>query len=323
VAVAPEVSLSGVPVGRYAPSPTGALHLGNLRTALAAWAWARSRGGKFLLRIEDLDGPRVKPHAEERQRGDLQRLGIEWDKEQSRQSSRTDAYTLALGRLGAMGYAYPCFCSRKDIEAAASAPHGEEGSVRYPGMCANLDEKAAEARVRAGRQHAFRVRVERAPKEWHDEFCGDFAADLENLGGDFVVRRADGLFAYQLACALDDACDGINEVLRGADLLESAPRQAWLLKLLDCRVPSYAHIPLLLGENGVRLSKRDGADDLGAFLSAGYDATAIRSYLAHTLGQCEAGERVSAAELARRFDLSKVPRNQVQVSRATMSLFRP
>ncbi|MDK2972958.1 MAG: glutamyl-tRNA synthetase [Candidatus Sumerlaeota bacterium] len=295
------------PTGRYAPSPTGALHLGNLRTALAAWAFARSRGGRFLLRIEDIDTPRVQAGCEREQLRDLQALGIDWDGEPLRQSGRTSLYAEYTRRALEAGAAYPCFCSRKDIQLALSAPHAEEGTAAYPGTCRDLDAAEVARRLGEGRRHSLRLRVDRAPATFADGFAEEAPPPLA-ASGDFVIRRADGLFAYQLACAVDDALSGVTEVLRGDDLLDSGARQAWLLRCLGLPVPSYYHIPLMMDSGGGRLSKRAGSDDLSAYLAAGVDATAVRSYLAWTLGQCGPGERLTPAELASRFRLEAIPR---------------
>ncbi len=304
-------SNSAKPVGRYAPSPTGALHLGNLRTALAACGFTRSRGGKFLLRVEDIDEPRVRNGAEARQLQDLCALGIEWDEEPWRQSERSAIYREYLDRLRADGKIYPCFCSRKDIQAALSAPHREDEAQGYPGLCADLDAATVEERQNRGDQHAWRLRVAHAEKLFHDEFAGEVPVDLPREGGDFVVHRADGLFAYQFVCALDDALSGVTEVLRGEDLLDSGARQQFILQTLGIAPPAYWHIPLMHGPDGKRLSKRDGADDLSYFLLHGADETAVRSYLAWTLGQCEKRERLEMKEFVNRFDITKVPHNAV------------
>jgi len=306
-------------VGRYAPSPTGALHLGNLRTALAAWAFARSRGGRFLLRVEDLDRPRVLAGAEQTQLDDLRALGIDWDDEPLRQSERDAVYRDALDRLRAADAAFPCFCSRKDIRMAASAPHAEDAVAGYPGTCRRLSADEAANRVAAGEQHCWRLRTEGAPATFDDGFAGSVAVPL--AGDDFVVCRADGLFAYQLACAVDDAVSGVTEILRGDDLLDSGARQAWLLSRLNLPVPAYFHIPLMLGPDGARLSKRRGSDDLAGFLAKGADATAVRSYLAWTLGQCERGERLAPEQLAARFAVERIPRVPARFVESDLAAF--
>src|SRR3954451_8448257 len=223
----------GTMTGRFAPSPTGDLHLGNLRTALLAWLFARSAGGRFFMRVEDLDAGRVRPGAEERQLADLRALGIDWDGPVVRQSERLDLYADALGRLDT----YPCFCTRAEIREAASAPHGPVGA--YPGTCRELSERERAEREAAGRPPALRVRA-------------DGSVD------DFVVRRGDGAFAYNLAVVVDDAEMGVDQVVRGDDLADSTPRQMWLCRALDLALPDYVHVPLVLGPDGARLAKRHG-----------------------------------------------------------------
>jgi glutamyl-tRNA synthetase len=235
--------------GRYAPSPTGDLHVGNLRTALLAWLFARSAGGRFLMRMEDLDSQRVRPGMEERQLADLAAIGIDWDGPVVRQSERRSLYEDALDRLDT----YPCFCTRAEIREAASAPHGPVGA--YPGTCRELS--AAERRVREalGRPPALRVRAQGAHVEVVDLMLGSVSGTVD----DFVVRRGDGVFAYNLAVVVDDADQRVDQVVRGSDLADSAPRQAWLARTLGFAEPIYAHVPLVLGPDGKRLAKRHGA----------------------------------------------------------------
>src|SRR3954466_5128148 len=225
---------AGTMTGRFAPSPTGDLHVGNLRTALLAWLFARSAGGRFLMRMEDLDTGRVRPGIEERQLADLAALGIDWDGPVVRQSERLPLYEAALERLDT----YPCFCTRAEIREAASAPHGVVGA--YPGTCRSLSAAERAALEASGRPPALRVRA-------------DGTVD------DFVVRRGDGAFAYNLAVVVDDAAMGVDEVVRGDDLADSTPRQVWLGRALGLDEPVYVHVPLVLGPDGARLAKRHGA----------------------------------------------------------------
>lgn len=310
-------------VGRFAPSPTGALHLGNLRTALAAWLWTRHRGGRFLVRVEDLDAPRAKPGCEQRQLDDLRALGLDWDAEPWRQSQRAAVYEEFLEQLIAGGVAYPCFCSRKDVRAAASAPHGGDGVVPYPGTCRHRTREDVETRLARGEQHSLRVRFDVAQAMFDDEFAGAVSFELATREGDFVVRRADGIAAYQLACAADDALSGVTEVVRGGDLLDSGMRQHWLLEQLGFTPPRYAHLPLLRGADGRRLSKRDGDDDLTHYLANGFDAVAVVSYLACTLGQCAPGQRLTARELLARFDAARIPRHDATFDAELLTTFKP
>ncbi|MCS3779095.1 tRNA glutamyl-Q(34) synthetase GluQRS [Tsukamurella ocularis] len=234
--------------GRYAPSPSGDLHVGNLRTALLAWLFARSTGRDFLLRVEDLDTGRTADGAEARQLADLAALGLDWDGETVRQSSRTERYAAVLERLDV----YECYCTRREILAAPSAPHAPEGA--YPGTCRDLTEAEREVRRRE-RPAAVRLRATVDEFTVTDVLHGEYTGTVD----DFVLRRGDGMYAYNLAVVVDDAAQGIDQVVRGDDLLPSAPRQAYLTRLLGGMPPTYAHVPIVLGPNGIRLAKRDGA----------------------------------------------------------------
>jgi glutamyl-tRNA synthetase len=290
------------PDGRYAPSPTGTLHLGNLRTALLAWLRARSRGGRFLLRVEDLDRGRSRPEHERSQLADLAALGLDWDGEVVRQSERGAAYAEALQRLGALGLVYPCWCTRAEIREAAGAPHGDAPEGAYPGTCAHLDAAARRAHEESGRPAALRVRAGAARVTVADAALGPITAVVD----DFVVRRGDGTHAYNLAVVVNDAWQGVGEVVRGDDLASSAPRQAWLAGVLGHEPPTYVHVPLVLGPDGRRLAKRDGAVTLADRAALGEDADAVRARLAASLGLCEPDERPSPAELVERFDLARL-----------------
>jgi glutamyl-tRNA synthetase len=238
--------------GRFAPSPTGVLHLGNLRTALLAWLFARSQGGRFRLRMEDLDSSRVRPGAARRQLEDLAAIGLDWDGEVMVQSERGVAYTAALDALAARGLVYECFCTRAEIRAAVSAPHGPE--LAYPGTCRELSVAERAAR-RARRPPALRLDAGSPTVTFTDRLLGE----RSGLVDDFVLRRNDGAIAYNLAVVVDDAAQGIEEVVRGADLVDSTPRQLHLARLLGLRAPAHAHVPLVLGPDGTRLAKRHGA----------------------------------------------------------------
>ena len=290
-----------MPTGRFAPSPTGELHLGNARTALLSWLWARSEGGRYLMRIEDIDTPRVKPGMAGQQLDELRWLGIEWDGEPVFQSQRTQLYEQALARL--KEHTYECFCSRAEIAAAASAPQGDEGP-RYPGTCANLSAAQREERRRT-RAPSIRLRVPQGVIHFHDAIMGDQSFDTQALTGDFVLRRADGVFAYQLAVTVDDGEQGITQVLRGADLLPSTARQILLHRLLEQPEPRWAHAPLLLNEDGERLAKRDKPLSLSALRQRGIDPKRVLSYLAQISG---------FAELSG-FSIEKVPQTPVRVAR--------
>lgn len=270
----------GVGPGRYAPSPTGELHLGNLRTALAAWAAARRREAPFLMRIEDLDSGRSRERWVESQLDDLTAIGVDWDGEPVRQSERHPLYETAIERLGEQGLVYECFCTRAEIRDAASAPHGDLPEGSYPGTCRDLTEAERERRRVRGRPPALRVRADQATVAFEDAVAGR----VERVVDDFVVRRNDGDFAYNLAVAVDDADQGITEVVRGADLLDTTPRQLWLYDRLGLTPPArFAHVPLMLGRDGARLAKRHGAVTLSEQLAAGRTVAEIREELAASI----------------------------------------
>ena len=280
----------------FRPQPYGSLHLGTARTALLAWARARQAGGRFLLRLEDLDAPRVRPGAAEALQADLAWLGLDFDGGPGQpggpwqQSRRLDRYQAAWEALRDAGQLFACSCSRRDLAGSASAPHGEDGPP-YPGRCRQG--------ALPGKPLAWRLRMD-APEAFDDAFQGPQAG----LQDDFIMRRADGVFSYQLACAVDDAAMGVTEVLRGRDLLGSASRQQALLKALGLPVPAWAHVPLLLGPDSARLAKRHGAVSLAAFRAAGVSPARLRGLLAATLGWAQPSEELSPAEwIARaRFD---------------------
>ncbi len=301
-----------VPRGRYAPSPTGDLHLGNASTALLAWLSVRARGGAFVIRMEDLDGPRVVPGAAERILEDLAWLGLDWDEGPDvggpgapyEQSLRTSLYRDAFERLRVEGRVYPCFCSRKDIASAASAPQEPGDEVRYPGFCRALDPAEAARRIESGRAHAWRFRVEGKDAPTFDDLvrgrCDGVAP------GDFVVRRADGTPAYQLAVVVDDAAMAITEVVRGDDLLPSAARQLLLYRALGLDPPAFGHVPLLLGPDGVRLSKRHAGTAIRELREAGLAAERIVGRLAQLLGLRPAPVPVHPSGLAASFSLAEL-----------------
>ena len=292
-------SRSGTGAGRYAPSPTGELHVGNLRTALLAWLFARSSGRRFLLRIEDLDTPRVRPGMADQQRADLAALGITFDGEPVVQSQRLDAYQHALLKLA--DRTYECFCSRREIVEAASAPHGSV--ARYPGICRNLTEAERTDR-RLRRQPAFRVRADGAVRTVHDLLHGEITAEVD----DVVLLRNDGVPAYNLAVVVDDAFSGIDQVARGDDLLPAAVTQAFLAELLGYPTPIYAHVPLALNARGERLAKRDGAVTLPELAAQGSEPSTVLGLIAESLDLASPGERVSPDALLARFDPGLLPR---------------
>lgn len=283
-------------VGRYAPSPTGALHIGNLRTALLAWLHARVQGGDFFLRIEDLDTPRTVVGSADQILRDLEWLGIDWDGEVVYQSSRTDRYQDALSQLTSRGLVYECFCSRKDIQQAASAPHTGHGV--YPGFCAELSEQVLTAN-RKIKVPAMRVRVTKEVISFNDGCVGARQASLQESCGDFVIKRADGLFAYQLAVVVDDLAQGITDVVRGADLIDSTARQIYLAKILGAReaLPNYWHVPLMLDEHGARMAKRDGSMSVAEWCDSGGNHQELLGLLACSVGLVEQPDAISQSEL--------------------------
>src|SRR5688572_21603860 len=252
--------------GRYAPSPSGDLHVGNLRTALLAWLFARSTGRSFLMRVEDLD--RVRPGAEEQQLDDLRSLGIDWDGDIVRQSDRRALYDDAIDRLTQAGLVFPCFCTRREILDAPSAPHTPPGT--YPGTCRDLTD-AERARRSAERPAALRLRADVDTWPITDVLHGEFSGTVD----DVVLRRNDGVPAYNLAVVVDDAAQEVDQVARGEDLLTSASRQAYMATLLGHEPPTYAHVPLALNTDGQRLAKRDGAVTRTELEERGVDVLAL------------------------------------------------
>lgn len=305
--------------GRLAPSPTGVLHLGNARSFLLAWLDLRSRGGEVLLRIEDLDGPRVKAGAEAAAIEDLQWLGLDWDGAPVRQSERGALYEAALQRLAEQDLAYPCSCTRRDVELAASAPHpGEDGPI-YPGTCRGRWASAAAARTATGRAPCWRLRVpEPGAAEgairFIDRVRGPVRADAGAELGDFVISKSSGSAAYQLAVVVDDAQQVVTEVLRGDDLLLSAARQLLLYRALRLPAPRFAHVPLILGPDGLRLAKRHGDTSLRHFRDAGLRPEQIVGWLAGVSGLRPDAAPCSARELVAGFDLARVPRSALSWS---------
>ncbi|ALR10309.1 tRNA glutamyl-Q(34) synthetase GluQRS [Mycobacteroides saopaulense] len=280
--------------GRFAPSPSGDLHVGNLRTALLAWLLARSSGRRFLMRVEDLD-TRTSAEVADRQLTDLAAIGVRWDAPVMWQSNRTAAYRDAIASLESRGLLYECYCSRKDIAQAPTAPHSPPGA--YPGTCRDLSEsQRAERRLdRSQRPPALRLRTQNSPCTVQDLLHGEYTG----LVDDFVVRRGDGVTAYNVAVVIDDHAQGIDQVVRGDDLLASTPRQAYLATLLGYPVPTYAHVPLVLNTAGARLAKRDGAvtiADLGA-------QPAFR-LICDSLGYVA----TDATDLLQQFDARRIPR---------------
>ena len=303
-------------MGRFAPSPSGRIHLGNILCCLLAWLSARQKGGRVLLRIEDLDIARCPRRYADQMEADLQWLGLSWDvgpgKEEMDgpyyQSERAERYEAALRTLEEQGLVYPCFCTRAELHAA-SAPHRSDGQVVYPGTCRDLTVREAEERAKK-RAPALRLRVPEEEIVFRDRHMGLQRQRLDTECGDFLLRRSDGLFAYQLAVVVDDAAMGVTEVVRGADLLDSTPRQLLLYRLLGLRAPEFYHFPLLLAPNGRRLSKRDADAGLD-ILRPKASPEEILGKLAYLAGFNASASPRSAEALLADFQWDKVPKEDI------------
>jgi glutamyl-tRNA synthetase len=292
-----------LPTGRLAPSPTGAQHVGNARTYLIAWLSARSRGGGVVLRIEDIDSPRVKAGAVDAIYEDLAWLGLDWDGVPIIQTQRLSRYQAALERLQAQELVYPCTCTRSDVERAASAPHLEHEGPVYPGTCAG--RRVADAATLADASYCWRMRSSCGSLTFNDLYRGPTRVEL---GGDFVVWKSAGTPAYQLAVVVDDAEQGITEVVRGHDLIPSTPRQLQLYNALGLTPPRFAHVPLVVGPDGRRLAKRHGDTRLATLRDAGVSAEALLGLLAWSCGWIERIEPITVCELLPRYRLDSIPR---------------
>ena len=303
-------------ITRLAPSPTGALHLGNLRTFLVNYLLARRDGWRVLLRIEDLDGPRVKAGASQHLIEELTWLGLTWDGDIFYQSTRAAAYREALDRLAAAGLSYPCTCSRKDVASAGGAPHAEEGVDVYPGTCRGRYDSAESARAATGKAPCWRVRVDNRPIAIDDAFAGPKTFDLSRTSGDFVIFKSDGLAAYQLAVVVDDAAAGVNAIVRGDDLIESAARQIHLRRLLGLTPePTYWHLPLIVGPDGRRLAKRHGDTRLSHYRQLGATRERILGLLGYWCAWLDRRREIDMAGLLQVFDLKRIPCQQVVFSK--------
>ncbi len=291
-------------IGRFAPSPSGRMHLGNAMTALLAWLSVRSQGGTMVLRMEDLDVARCKPAYLDQLKRDLEWLRLDWDMEQTKQSERTSAYEEVFQNFQEKGLIYPCYCSRADLHAA-SAPHRSDGQLVYPGTCRS-------GQAVAGKVPSWRIVTPDRVYGFVDGLQGEYAENLQQDCGDFIVRRSDGIYAYQLAVVCDDAQGNINEVVRGVDLLDSTPRQLYLYELLGKNPPKFYHTPLLTAPDGRRLSKRDGDLDLGA-LKERYTGEEIIGKLAKLLCLQDCDSAISPQELIGSFSWSKIPKSNVPI----------
>lgn len=331
--------------GRLAPSPTGHLHLGNAWAFLLAWLAARAAGGEVLLRMEDIDPDRSRPEYAADILRDLRWLGLDWDEGPDVsgpcgpyvQSGRFDRYAAALEALERAGRVYPCFCTRKELRSLAGAPHAadgvahpvgegiahlagegiahlvDDGSPRYPGTCRELTPERRAELLRQGRRPALRLRCDELTMPFNDLIAGPQALSLADCGGDFALRRSDGVFAYQLAVVLDDIAMGITQVVRGDDILSSTPRQLFLHSLLGAPAPRYAHLTLMLDAEGERLAKRHNALTLAALRELGVGAPAIVGYLGWRAGLLEAPRPCMPHELIAPFRFERLPRQPVRL----------
>ena len=297
------------PVGRFAPTPSGRMHLGNVFAALLSWLSPKSRDGGWILRMEDLDTLRTKAEYAEQLRDDLRWLGLLWDEETEPQSARSAVYDRYFEQLREKDLLFPCYCTRSQLHNV-NAPHLSDGTYVYAGTCRNLTE---EQRAAQKRQPSWRVMVPDREFSLHDLVQGDYRENLLTDCGDFVVRRADGVYVYQLAVTVDDGESGVTEVVRGWDLLGSAPRQMYLQELFGFAHPRYAHIPMLMAPEGRRLSKRDQDLDLGA-LRQRLQPEQLIGVLAHAAGLTETAAPISARELATVFDWSRISGKEIVVT---------
>lgn len=304
--------------GRFAPSPSGYMHLGNAWTAILAWLQVRKSNGTMVLRIEDLDPERSRPEYSQGIIKDLKWLGLDWDEGPDvggthgpyLQSKRHYPYKLALQSLVKQGMIYPCFCSRADIKAATLAPHGLMKRSKYPGTCRNLSSQDRLLRFQAGLNHSLRFKLNDAQIEFNDSVCGLISENPFRESGDFIVRRSDGIFAYQLAVVVDDAAMKITDVLRGDDLIHSTPQQISLYKALGLPIPRFSHVPLLYGPDGHRLSKRHGDLSLRAFRKMGYHPRKIVGFIAYLAGLRPNLEETMPLDLIETFDLNRLPKGE-------------
>ncbi len=292
--------------GRFAPSPSGRMHLGNALSAMLAWLSAKHQGGEILLRIEDLDPARSKAEYAQGIMDDFRWLGLLWDRRATDQSKRGEAYAAALRQLGQMNLIYPCYCSRDQLHAA-SAPHASDGRVIYAGTCRNL---TPEQRAVMTKKPSLRIRLPDREISFRDGLQGNVTMNLQREFGDIILRRADGVAAYQLAVVVDDGTEGVTEVVRGRDLLSSTPVQLYLYELLGLTPPRFYHVPMLLAPDGRRLSKRDRDLDFG-YLRQHFSPEEIIGLLGHLAGLMERWEPVSARELACDFSWSRVKQSDI------------
>ena len=295
-------------MGRFAPTPSGRMHLGNVFAALISWLSVKARGGAWVLRMEDLDTQRTSEEFAQILRDDLLWLGLTWDLETDPQSKRSPVYDRYFHRLQELDLLYPCYCTRSQLHSV-NAPHLSDGTYVYPGTCRNLSE---EEQTAFGRAPAWRVKVPDRSYSLLDLCQGPFSQNLTEDCGDFVVRRADGVYVYQLAVTVDDGEAGVTEVVRGMDLLGSAPRQMYLQELFGFNHPQYGHVPLLVAPDGRRLSKRDRDLDM-AVLRSRMSPETLLGILAHSCGLIDRSEAISASELATQFSWDKLQKDEIRL----------
>ena len=304
------------PVGRFAPTPSGRMHMGNVFAGLIAWLSVKSRGGSMILRMEDLDTQRTSGEFAEILRKDLQWLGLSWDQETPAQSRRTDTYIRYFEKLTELGLLYPCYCTRSQLHNV-NAPHLSDGTYVYPGTCRGLSEEEKKA---FGRLPAWRVVVPDRLWTVEDKVQGTYKENLVTDCGDFVVRRADGVFVYQLAVTVDDGEFGVTEVVRGMDLLSSAPRQMYLQELFGFPHPEYGHVPMLMAPDGRRLSKRDKDMDLG-YLQSHTTPEALIGLLSYSANLIDRFVPISAPELAQEFSWEKLRKDDIYLDVSPLLAF--
>lgn len=306
-------------VGRFAPTPSGFIHLGNAFCSLLAWLYAKKSGGKIILRIEDLDPQRCTRSRADALARELEWLGLTWDagayasnnSEAYFQSNRSEIYAQYFQKLAQKQLVYPCFCSRSELHAA-EAPHASDGSLLYAGTCRSLSDTQRQAKAKL-RNPSWRVKVDSTPISFHDAHYGAQCYSLDKECGDFIVRRSDGVYAYQLAVTVDDALMGVNQVVRGCDLLSSTPMQLYLYNKLELKAPSFCHIPLLTAADGRRLSKRDGDLEISKLRTNYGTPEPIIGLLAYLAGQIEKPEPITTNDLLKIFDASKIPKHNIVV----------
>ncbi len=315
--------------GRLAPSPTGGLHLGHARTFLIAWLAARHAGGRVILRIEDLDRSRVRAEASRTALEDLRWLGLDWDEGLDvggpsapySQSERSGLYHELLERLKQSENVYPCTCARADVSRAASAPHVEDEGPTYPGTCSN--RRVSDAHGLGDRPFAWRFRVPSGPVEWDDLFLGRVVLDPSRVGGDFIVARQNAGYSYQLAVVADDASMGVDQVVRGTDLVPSTPRQILLYRQAGCPEPVFGHVSLAVESDGRRLAKRDGSLKLATLREDGVDARLLIGELVHSCGWTAAMTPMVPREAIGLFNPRSIPKEAWAVTREWLAEIDP